>query len=295
VSDQRNYKKLDQKETSMPISDADFAALSARVQKVENAISGSLSLNSVAVHNNKGQFTGSFNAGDDKNAASLFLANPTGQNQIHIDGAGVVGADDAHGNRTVNIDGNAGRISTQTLEAVLTGTHVLQVRGAPGAGGGSIQVTHEDNTVGVTITADDIQLANGDIAEQFLIDLSPECFEPGTVVVLCDDRRIEPSSEAYDKRVGGVVAGAGSYHPGLVLDRSTQVPAVAVSCLGKAYCKADATGAPIEVGDLLTSSPNPGYAMRAIDPQRAFGSVIGKALRPLPKGKDLIPILICLG
>jgi hypothetical protein len=107
----------------MPISDADFAALSARVQKVENAISGSLSLNSVAVHNNKGQFTGSFNAGDDKNAASLFLANPTGQNQIHIDGAGVVGADDAHGNRTVNIDGNAGRISTQTLEAVSVAVH----------------------------------------------------------------------------------------------------------------------------------------------------------------------------
>ena len=56
----------------------------------------------------------------------------------------------------------------------------------------------------------------------------------------------------------------------------------------------DASCTPIEEGDLLTTSPTPGYAMKALDPLKAFGTVIGKALRPLEKGQGLIPILIAL-
>jgi hypothetical protein len=48
------------------------------------------------------------------------------------------------------------------------------------------------------------------------------------------------------------------------------------------------------VGNMLTTSFTPGHAMKASDPVKAFGAVIGKALRPLRKGKDLIPILIAL-
>jgi len=64
--------------------------------------------------------------------------------------------------------------------------------------------------------------------------------------------------------------------------------------LGKAYCKIDARYAEIQVGDLLTSSPLIGHAMKATDSARAFGAVIGKALRPLENGQGLIPILIAL-
>ena len=64
--------------------------------------------------------------------------------------------------------------------------------------------------------------------------------------------------------------------------------------MGKVYCKVDAQYASVEVGDLLTTSPTPGHAMKAADPLRAFGSVIGKALRPLDAGQGLIPILISL-
>ena len=67
-----------------------------------------------------------------------------------------------------------------------------------------------------------------------------------------------------------------------------------LALVGKVYCKADASFAPIEIGDLLTTSPTPGYAMKAADPAKAFGAVIGKALSPLPKGANLIPILIAL-
>jgi hypothetical protein len=34
--------------------------------------------------------------------------------------------------------------------------------------------------------------------------------------------------------------------------------------------------------------------MKAADPARAFGSVLGKALRPLGSGQDLVPILVAL-
>ena len=50
----------------------------------------------------------------------------------------------------------------------------------------------------------------------------------------------------------------------------------------------------IEIGDLLTTSPTPGHAMKADDPLKAFGTVIGKALRPLAAGQGLLPILIAL-
>ena len=53
---------------------------------------------------------------------------------------------------------------------------------------------------------------------------------------------------------------------------------------GKVWCKVDADWAPIEVGDMLTTSPTPGHAMRATDPARAFGAVIGKALGSLSVG-----------
>jgi hypothetical protein len=63
---------------------------------------------------------------------------------------------------------------------------------------------------------------------------------------------------------------------------------------GKVYCKVDARYAAIEVGDLLTTSASPGHAMKASEPLKAFGAVIGKALSPLQEGQGLIPVLVAL-
>jgi len=89
--------------------------------------------------------------------------------------------------------------------------------------------------------------------------------------------------------------GAGDYKPGLILGRdSSSRQRMPLALVGKVYCKADAQYGPIKVGDLLTTSPTAGHAMRAVDPLRAFGAVVGKALRPLTMGTGLIPILIAL-
>jgi hypothetical protein len=64
--------------------------------------------------------------------------------------------------------------------------------------------------------------------------------------------------------------------------------------VGKVYCFATAGDHPIEAGDLLTSSDMPGYAMKATDPLKGFGAVIGKALKPLASGHGSIPVVISL-
>jgi hypothetical protein len=140
----------------------------------------------------------------------------------------------------------------------------------------------------------DIILSNADCAEDFDI-ADAHIIEPGAVMVLGDDGVLHQSQQAYDKRVAGVVSGAGGYKPGIVLDKQESQPnRKPIALLGKVYCKVDATHEPIEVGDLLTTSPTPGHAMKASDPFKAFGAVIGKALRPLKTGEGLIPILIAL-
>jgi hypothetical protein len=140
----------------------------------------------------------------------------------------------------------------------------------------------------------DITLAGADCAEEFDVADARQ-LAPGTVVVIDQEGALRESRDAYDKKVAGIVSGAGGYRPGIVLDRkASDVSRTVVALIGKVYCKVDAEYAPIEIGDLLTPSPTPGHAMKASDPSRAFGAVIGKALRPLQKGQGLVPVLVAL-
>jgi hypothetical protein len=153
---------------------------------------------------------------------------------------------------------------------------------------GNLDVLRDINVAG------DISLKGGDCAEEFDV-VETEIVESGTVMVLGEDGELRPSYKAYDKRVAGVISGAGDYKPGIVLDKQpSQRKRQPIALLGKAYCKVDAEYAPIEIGDLLTTSPTQGHAMKATDPLKAFGTVIGKALRPVREAQNLIPILIAL-
>ncbi|MGW6726010.1 hypothetical protein ACWF9G_08910 [Nocardia sp. NPDC055029] len=142
--------------------------------------------------------------------------------------------------------------------------------------------------------AGDIILQNADCAEDFQAE-DPGASEPGTIMVVGDDLKLRVSDAPYDTCVAGVVAGAGDLRPGIVLGRGTAATAgVPIALIGRIMCKVDADTGPIRVGDLLTSSAVPGHAMRAADPQRAFGAVIGKALGTLTSGRGMIPMLVAL-
>jgi hypothetical protein len=151
---------------------------------------------------------------------------------------------------------------------------------------------------GVTCTGDmncsgDIFLTHADCAEDFDV---PACADarPGTVMVITDEGNLIPSSRAYDRCVAGVVSGAGGLQPGITLGRHSSGARTPIALIGKVYCQVDAQYAAIEVGDLLTTCAMAGHAMKATDPARAFGAVIGKALQPLAQGQGMIPVLVAL-
>jgi hypothetical protein len=147
---------------------------------------------------------------------------------------------------------------------------------------------------GDVVVTGDIQLVGADLAEEFSFigDLPAD---PGSVVVIVGDDEVRACDRAYDRRVAGVISGAGGYRPGLVLDRkqsgSGRHP---LALTGKVWCKVDADHAPIEVGDQLTTSTTLGHAMRAGDRNASFGAVLGKAMRAMPSGRGLIPVLVVL-
>lgn len=140
----------------------------------------------------------------------------------------------------------------------------------------------------------DILLRNGDCAEDFEVD-EGSAVRPGSVLRIADDGRLLVADQPYDRRVAGIISGAGDTRPGIVLARDPRRrDRVPVALAGRVNCWVDASYGAITTGDLLTTSATPGHAMRAGDPSRSFGSVIGKALKPLAHGTGLVPVLVSL-
>lgn len=185
----------------------------------------------------------------------------------------------AVGNPTIEVDGSAGDITL-------------------GGGGvdGDVIVRDAAGNERIRLDGDtgDIRLQGADCAEEFDV-AGLDGIDPGTVLVIDNDALLRPCAEAYDRKVAGVVSGASGTTPGIILGRQpSPTNTLPIALNGKVFCKVDARAVPVEVGDLLTTSPVRGHAMKAEDPSRAFGAVIGKALRGLESGQGLIPILVSL-
>jgi len=143
----------------------------------------------------------------------------------------------------------------------------------------------------------DVTLPNADCAEFFDLGLDTWNVQPGSVMVVDDEGRLRPCAKEYDARVAGVVSGAGTYRPALLLDRrpgATEEGRAPLALVGKVWVLADASLRPVRTGDLLTTSCTPGHAMAAADVARRPGAVIGKALGPLDTGRGLVPMLVSL-
>lgn len=181
-----------------------------------------------------------------------------------------------------------------------TGNGVFARLNNPDGEGAALFAEHiGDKTAGFfkgnVIVTGDVSFPGMDCAEEFAVSGATET-EAGTLMSIGDDGVLEPSAQAYDRKVAGVVAGAGDLRPGIIMGKGHHdgQPSRAIALVGRAYCKADAAFGAIAIGDLMTSSPRPGHAMKVSDRRRAFGAVIGKAMAPLANGTGLVPILIAL-
>ena len=119
----------------------------------------------------------------------------------------------------------------------------------------------------------------------------------GSVVALDSTRTntVVKSTRAYDSTVAGVI----SPKPGIALGESGPSKAL-VATTGRVLVKANTTAGPIVIGDLLVTSSASGEAMRSV-PIRVGdadfhrpGTILGKALEPLPDGSGEILVLLSL-
>lgn len=228
-------------------------------------------------------------AGDNQDAALATIRLEGRRGNIFAGGNGT------DGDLVLRADDGADRIRLDASQANLW-------LGGNGADGDLVifsstgdNATTSQATIHLNGSAGDIILSNADCAEDFDVD-DPDGLEPGTVVEIGDRAGLRMARRSYSRRVAGIIAGAGSLRPGIVLGRTAAgaSPRMPVALVGRAYCKADASVAAIDVGDLLTTSDTPGHAMKASDPARAFGAVLGKSLGTLRSGTGLVPVLIAL-
>jgi hypothetical protein len=246
--------------------------------------------------------------GESTNETGVFGTSATG---IGVDGRCVSGS--SPGVQGISNTGHGVHGQSQTNHAIhgesasSDGVFGISAQGigVHGQGGrlagffeGHVQVTGDFR--GAHVFADeidvkhDVVLSGGDCAEHF--DATPDAIcEPGTVMAISNGGALNASTRAYDRKVAGVISGAGSFAPAIRLDHDpSNGDRPLVALVGKVYCKVDAGYGAIEIGDLLTTSETLGHAMKVSDPSKAFGAVIGKALGSLGDGTGLIPILIAM-
>ena len=151
------------------------------------------------------------------------------------------------------------------------------------------------------LAAKALEITGGaDLSEQFDVrkPSSDISLEPGMVVVIDPENpgALIMSGQAYDRRVAGIISGAGGIRPGMLMGQKGSVAdgAQPVALTGRVYCWADTANGPIELGDLLTTSGTPGHAMKVSDYPRAQGAILGKAMSSLKSGKGLILVLVSL-
>jgi hypothetical protein len=155
-----------------------------------------------------------------------------------------------------------------------------------GQGGGS-------STLYVPVVA----ITGADVAEKFAVSDGVDKAQPGTVMEIDPENagKLRVSKGAYNRRVAGVISGAGDLPAGAVLGHLPgfeDAPPLALS--GRVWVKCDASQGAIQPGDLLTTADLTGHAMKATDHARATGAVIGKAMTSLSDGQGLVLALVNL-
>ena len=154
------------------------------------------------------------------------------------------------------------------------------------------------NNDGGAVRVPVLEITGADVAEKFPSSDPRESIKPGMVMEIDPDNagKLRISHSAYNRRVAGVVSGAGDIPVGAILGNlpgHDDAPPIALS--GRVWVQCDASHHAIASGDLLTTANLSGYAMKVTDYPRAQGAIIGKAMSNLAAGdKGLVLVLVNL-
>jgi hypothetical protein len=248
---------------------------------------------------------------DSEPAGIVVVRNSAGGTRAYMTAGGTQGGEirnyEEDGTLTTIIHNvsDAGVVSVRNSSGIETG--YLWGRNSAGQTGGQLGLKNSAGEETVTLNGDvsgegriytQVLTVTGgsDLSENFNINESQA--EAGMIV------SIDPKSpgelllsrEPYDSKVAGIVSGAGGVKPGMLMgQKGTKADGKhPVALTGRVYCWVDATHGAVQPGDMITTSSTPGHGMKASDRERAFGSIIGKAMTGLDSGKGLVLVLVSL-
>ncbi|MBA3323604.1 MAG: hypothetical protein H0T45_19455 [Pyrinomonadaceae bacterium] len=188
-----------------------------------------------------------------------------------------------------------------------SGLYFFRTASNPGTTGSPANYDMSISDIG-TVSVRVLQINGGaDFSENFDVSSAPAAagidaasaaIEPGMVVAIdaLNPGKLVVSGRAYNRRVAGIISGAGGVKPGMVMGQEGSIAngKHPVALTGRVYVWADATRGAIKPGDMLTTSATPGHAMRVANHSRAQGAIIGKAMTSLKSGKGLVLVLVTL-
>lgn len=185
-----------------------------------------------------------------------------------------------------------------------TGFYIFRTTSDPGTAVSPANYDLSISDTGVT-SVRVLQITGGaDFAENFDVNAAPTAssetakVEAGMVVSIdpTSPGKLALSAQAYDRRVAGIISGAGGVNPGMTLRQEGTLAngKQPVALSGRVYCWVDASQGAVEPGDLLTTSATLGHAMKVMDAAKAQGAIIGKAMTSLKEGKGLVLVLVTL-
>ena len=197
---------------------------------------------------------------------------------------------------SINTSGDVG-VGTVTPTARLTvrsdaGTNLIEAYN-DGAGAAGL-VFRVERATGNVHAEGSFNGGGADVAEY--VNMT-ESVEPGDVIEIDPNEsgKFRKARESKSRRVAGII----TTEPGVILGSNSvnsqdlaDHPAVALA--GRVPVKVMAKYGAIAIGDLLVSSPFPGYAMKCDNPNECIGAIIGKAMEPMEQGTGKIMVQVML-